>query len=187
MSRFRRVTDAVVLAWFADQPPSELFSTVVTVAEISYGLERLPRGRRRRSLEHSYRSIFIGMADHILAFDVEVALLYGPLVARKERAGVMMDPMGAQIACIAASCGAKLATRNARDFVDCGCSSSIRGAMQGRHSIDPFGIEAVSPLHDRGDQARHIERTPQSAHRHVQSMLIRIVWKVGSQLLARQH
>ena len=75
--------DPAVTAWFAAQPPIELYSTVVTVAEISYGLERLPRGRRRRSLEQSFHSLFVGMADHVLPFDVEAALLYGPLVAAR--------------------------------------------------------------------------------------------------------
>jgi toxin FitB len=112
--------DTAVTAWLATQRPTELFSTAVTVAEITYGLERLPRGRRRTSLEQSYHSLFVGMADHILPFDVEAALLYGPLVAGKERAGNAMDPMDAQIACIAASRGMALATRNERDFAGCG-------------------------------------------------------------------
>jgi predicted nucleic acid-binding protein len=113
-------SDSSVIAWFAEQPPNDLFSTVLTIAEISYGLERLPRGRRRRSLEEAYESIFIGMSDHILPFDVEAALLYGPLLARKERASMAMDPMDAQIACIAACRDATIATRNERDFADCG-------------------------------------------------------------------
>jgi predicted nucleic acid-binding protein len=67
-----------VIAWFDAQPPSNLFSAVVTIAEISYGLERLPRGRRRKSLEEAHESIFVGMMAHLLPFDVEAALLYGP-------------------------------------------------------------------------------------------------------------
>jgi toxin FitB len=59
------------------------------------------------------------MADHILPFDVEAALLYGPILARRERAGTATDPMDAQIACIAASRGMNLATRNeGDDFAD---------------------------------------------------------------------
>ena len=116
----RAQPDPAVIAWFADQPSAELFSTVITIAEISYGLERLPRRQRRKSLEQSYESIFMAMADHILPFDVEAALLYGPLVASKERTGSAMDAMDAQIACIAASRGAVIATRNERDFADCG-------------------------------------------------------------------
>ena len=116
----RAQPEPAVMGWLATQRAAELFSTVVTVAEISYGLERLPRGRRRRSLEQSYQSLFVGMADHILPFDVEAALLYGPLVAAKERVGIAMDPMDAQIACIAACRGAMIATRNERDFADCG-------------------------------------------------------------------
>jgi toxin FitB len=112
--------DAAVTAWVAAQRPTELFSTAVTVAEITYGLERLPRGRRRRSLEQSYRSLFVEMADHILPFDVEAALVYGRLVAAKERAGNAIDPMDAQIASIGASRDMALATRNERDFAGCG-------------------------------------------------------------------
>jgi toxin FitB len=93
---------------------------VITVAEISYELERLPRGRRRRSVEQSYQAPFIAMADQILPFDVEAALLYGPLVATKEKAGIAMDPVDAQIACIAACREAMIAIRNERDFADCG-------------------------------------------------------------------
>ena len=116
----RAQPEPAVMAWLAAQPATELFSTVITIAEISYGLEGLPRGRRRRSLEQSYQSLFVGMADHILPFDVEAALLYGPLVAAKERVGTAIDPMDAQIACIAACRGATIATRNERDFADCG-------------------------------------------------------------------
>jgi toxin FitB len=122
--------DSSVIAWFEAQPPSDLFSTVATIAEISYGLERLPRGRRRKSLEEAYESIFIGMADHILPFDVEAALLYGPLLAGRERAGTAMDPLDAQIVCIAACRGAAIATRNERDFADCG----VRLMNPWRHS-----------------------------------------------------
>jgi toxin FitB len=120
--------DAAVTAWLAAQRPTELFSTAVTIAEITYGLERLPRGRRRKSLEQSYHSLFVGMADHVLPFDVDAALLYGLLVAGKERAGSAMDPMDAQIACIAASRGMTLATRNERDFAGCGV-----------HIVNPWG------------------------------------------------
>jgi predicted nucleic acid-binding protein len=71
------------------------------------------------SLERSYQSIFVSTADHILAFDGEAALRYGSLVADRERIGVVMDPMDAQIACIAICHGAAIATRNERDFADC--------------------------------------------------------------------
>jgi toxin FitB len=116
----RAQPDPAVTAWLATQRPTELYSTAITVAEITYGLDRLPRGRRRTSLAQSYQSLFVGMADHILPFDVEAALLYGPLVVRRERVGTAMDPMDAQIACIAASRGMTLATRKERDFAGCG-------------------------------------------------------------------
>jgi toxin FitB len=116
----RAQPDPAVIAWLADQSPTDLFSTAVTVAEISDGLERLPRGRRRKSLEQAYQSVSVGMADDILPFDVDAALLYGPFMAMMEQAGTPIDPMDAEIACIAASRGATVATRNEGDFADCG-------------------------------------------------------------------
>ena len=141
----RERPNAAVVAWLADQDPSELFSTVVTVAEISYGLERLPAGRRRTSLERSYQSIFVSMADHILAFDVEAALRYGPLVADKERIGVVMDPMDAQIACIAICHGAAIATLTSGTSPIVRRLLSTRGGTGGKPgSLDPLGMKRAS-------------------------------------------
>ena len=42
---------AQVLRWLAEHPPSRLFTTTITQAEILYGLELLPAGKRRAALE----------------------------------------------------------------------------------------------------------------------------------------
>jgi predicted nucleic acid-binding protein len=46
----KRAPDRHVMAWLRAQPLAELATTAVTLAEIDYGLRRLPRGRRRDDL-----------------------------------------------------------------------------------------------------------------------------------------
>jgi toxin FitB len=105
-----------LLGWLAEQRGDDICSTVITLAEIGYGLERLPHGRRREALLLAYADVFTAFDDKILDFDRAAAFRYGSLVAAREREGHQIDPMDAQIACIALAHEATLATRNEKDF-----------------------------------------------------------------------
>src|SRR3954451_12026148 len=54
----RAPPSTAVLAWLDDLPGDELYTTAVTVAEIRYGIARLPEGRRRESLHQAANEIF---------------------------------------------------------------------------------------------------------------------------------
>ena len=108
--------DRAVTAWFADHGDENACTTVITLAEISYGRERLPEGRRRETLLLAYAEVFATFDDKILDFDRGAALHYGSLVAACERAGRELDTMDAQIACVALNRRLPLATRNEKDF-----------------------------------------------------------------------
>ena len=70
----RPVPIAVVLRWLAVQPSSSLFTTTITEAEILYGLELLPRGKRRLALQSAVDAMFEGdFSDRILPFDSDAA------------------------------------------------------------------------------------------------------------------
>lgn len=109
-------------AWLSGQDPGDLHSTVITLAEIAYGLERLPPGRRRETLLLAYAEVFAGFGDQVLDFGYDAAVRYGSVVAGREREGRPIDSMDAQIACIALAQGATLATRNEKDFERTGVS-----------------------------------------------------------------
>ena len=47
VSELMRPSPHVVLRWFAATLPEDLHVTAITMAEILYGIERLPQGRRR--------------------------------------------------------------------------------------------------------------------------------------------
>lgn len=106
--------------WVRSHASGELHTTSITLAEIRYGIERLPFGRRRESLKATADEVFGAFEDQILAFDATAAAHYPGVVTRREVAGLPIDGFDAQIASICHCHGAALATRNIRDFQDAG-------------------------------------------------------------------
>jgi toxin FitB len=111
----------IVLEWMANLPASDLFTTSVTEAEIRYGVTRLPEGQRKANLKSVINDIFtFDFSGRILPFDSAAALAFAHLTADRERMGRPISQFDAQIAAIARTCGAALATRNIDDFEACG-------------------------------------------------------------------
>lgn len=124
-----------VIRWMDLQPTEDLSLSAVTVAEVRFGLAILPDGQRRRDLEQRFdRFLARGFAHRILPFDREAARLYGDLMARRRRLGRPMSALDGQIAAIARTYDAALATRNRRDFEECDLEL-----------IDPFAVPSEDP------------------------------------------
>ncbi|HEX4496952.1 MAG TPA: type II toxin-antitoxin system VapC family toxin [Thermoanaerobaculia bacterium] len=110
-----------VVSWLNDQEASALFLTTITIGEIGYGLEILPQGKRRLQLEQGFARILgEAFAGRILAFDEEAARIYGALMGKRKQIGRPLSALDGQIAAIARATGSAVATRNIRDFVECG-------------------------------------------------------------------
>lgn len=116
----RAVPDAAVVAWVRGQVPADIHTTAITVAEIRYGLARLPEGRRRSALVSAADDVLDAFAARVLPFDTAAAHHYGDLVAEREAAGTPIAVLDAQIAAVCRSRGAVVATRNTSDFAGAG-------------------------------------------------------------------
>ena len=110
----------VVRDWIGRQVPDELCTTAVTVAEIRYGLERFPDGRRKASLVAAATEVFTALEQYIYPFDTNAAMAYAQIVARRDGLGLPIEGFDAQIAAICQTRGAALATRNGKDFEETG-------------------------------------------------------------------
>lgn len=110
-----------VLSWIGGQPVAALHTTTITQAEVLYGVALLPDGRRRNALGAAAHAVFDeDFAGRVLPFDGAAAHHFAELVAARRRAGKPIEAFDAQIAAIALTAGATLATRDTGDFADCG-------------------------------------------------------------------
>lgn len=109
-----------VVEWMNEQDAAELVLSTISVAEIQYGLEILPAGQRRARLETGFRKMAEVFSGRILSFDLEAAAHYGKVMGQRRAAGRPLGALDGQIAAIARSNGAQIATRNVRDFEGCG-------------------------------------------------------------------
>jgi predicted nucleic acid-binding protein len=122
----REDPDPSVVDW-ADAA-GRLHTTAITLAEVAYGIARLPDGRRKDRLAAVAAAVFAEFDDVVLAFDAPAARRYATIVSDRERAGRPITAADAQIAAICASREAALATRNTGDF-------------------DGTGIQVIDPWH----------------------------------------
>jgi toxin FitB len=116
----------LVATWVRDRDRHELRTTAITLAEVRYGIARLPDGRRKHVLLGAAAEIFSAFADQVLPVDSAAAEHYAVIASSRERAGRPIAGFDALIAAVCRAHGAALATRNVSDF-------------------DGTGIEVVNP------------------------------------------
>ena len=113
--------DPAVVAWLNGQVKANLFVTAVTEAELRYGVANMAAGRRRDELAREVDNTFaFDFAGRILPFDSDAAREYAAIRVHLESVGRPVEDLDIMIAAIARSYGAAVATRNVRDFADCG-------------------------------------------------------------------
>jgi predicted nucleic acid-binding protein len=104
-----------VVTWLEDNEPALAIPTVA-LAELRYGIARLPAGRRRSSLLRFWETTCDQFRGRICSFDQRAAKMYGDVAAAAERAGRRLNVQDGQIAAIALVHRMRVATRNVRDF-----------------------------------------------------------------------
>jgi predicted nucleic acid-binding protein len=106
-----------VTGFLAGRHLETLFLPSLVVAEIRYGLARLPDGQRRASLESLFERLLAeGFADRVLPLDASCAEHYATARAAREVAGRPISMADGLIGGMALAHGAVLATRNTADF-----------------------------------------------------------------------
>ena len=90
-------------------------------AEILYGIDELPEGRRRLALAAAAEAMFADdFAGRVLPFEEAAAVHYAEIVAARRHEGRPIEAFDAQIAATALVAAAGLATRDTGDFAGCG-------------------------------------------------------------------
>ncbi|WP_119274213.1 type II toxin-antitoxin system VapC family toxin [Taklimakanibacter deserti] len=110
-----------VMDWLASTDEEKLFLSVITLAELRLGIERMDTGRRRAALNHWLtEQLPARFGSRLLSIDPMTADLWGQVVGRAQTAGRPIGAMDAFIAATAVQHQLILVTRNTSDFTATG-------------------------------------------------------------------
>lgn len=117
----RAAPERGVERWMTGLPGASLFVSVISEAELRYGVALLPPGKRRSLLAAAIDGMLgVEFNGRILSYDSAAAVAFAEIAASRRHAGRPISQSDAQIAAIARSRGAVVATRNVPDFTGCG-------------------------------------------------------------------
>jgi predicted nucleic acid-binding protein len=106
-----------LISWLASVDEDRTFLSVITIAEIKFGIERLNAGQRRSNLESwlngDLAARFVG---RLLPVTTAVAEAWGKITASRAAVGRPIPIMDGFIAATATVFGLTLVTRNTADF-----------------------------------------------------------------------
>lgn len=107
---------SAVLEYLSGFRADEMFVSVVSIGEIWYGIELLPEGNRRRTLERWAYDFERRYEPRILPVDADVARTWGAIGAACRRNGRPLAPADGLIAATAIHHDMRIVTRNVKDF-----------------------------------------------------------------------
>jgi hypothetical protein len=106
-----------LIGWMESTDEDRVFISVISLAELRYGVERIAAGSRRRRLEEWLgHELPLRFEGRILPVDTTVAEVWGRTVSRSEAAGRPIGAMDAFLAATAETHQLTLVTRNISDF-----------------------------------------------------------------------
>lgn len=109
--------NAGVVRWLHEAEEDSLFLSVITLAELRFGVERLAPGARRNRLDGWIREeLSERFEGRILSVDEKVAEIWGNVLARSEAQGRRMNLMDCFLAATAKVYQLTLVTRDKKGF-----------------------------------------------------------------------
>lgn len=106
-----------LIRWMEEADEDRVFLSVISLAELRYGVERMAVGARRSRLEGWLRhELPLRFEGRILSVDNRIAEAWGRTVSRSEALGQPMAAMDAFLSATAETHRLTLVTRNVSDF-----------------------------------------------------------------------
>lgn len=109
--------NAGLIHWTESVDEDRVFLSVISLAELRHGIERMESGRRQRALEDWLSNNVVDRFEgRIISIDAAIANACGRIVSRSERLGRPIEAMDAFLAATAEVRELTLVTRNVSDF-----------------------------------------------------------------------
>ncbi len=101
-------------------PDEDLFLSVLTIGEIAKGIALLPAGKKKNSLTAWLTGLQKEFSQRILPVDIETAQIWGELIARAQKSGIIIPAFDGMLAASALRHGMHIMTRNTKHFAASG-------------------------------------------------------------------
>ncbi|MGI8991629.1 MAG: type II toxin-antitoxin system VapC family toxin [Bryobacteraceae bacterium] len=109
--------DPNVVSWLAEADEDRVFISVASLAEIRFGIDLMPGGRRQdRLILWLEEELPVRFEGRVLAIDRRIADTWGIVSARARKTGGTLGSMDAFFAATAETHALTLVTRNTGDF-----------------------------------------------------------------------
>jgi predicted nucleic acid-binding protein len=109
--------DSGLIAWLSENDEDRMFISSASLAELHFGVQRLPTGKRRDKLHRWLNEeLTERFAGRILAIDESVAQAWGILSAQQEAVGHPVGAIDGFLAATALVHDLTLVSRNTADF-----------------------------------------------------------------------
>jgi predicted nucleic acid-binding protein len=109
--------NAKVLKWIDTVDPDGVYLSVITIGEITKGIEKLPNSKRKQELSDWLENeLLVRFQENLIELDVNTLIRWGKLNAQMESRGETMPAIDSLIAASALECSLTLVTRNVSDF-----------------------------------------------------------------------
>ncbi|MEA3349261.1 MAG: type II toxin-antitoxin system VapC family toxin [Chloroflexota bacterium] len=110
-----------VVDWVDSLESEQVYLSVITIGEITKGIEKLPESECKRDLQNWLdHDLLPRFHDRILPLDTDVLIQWGSLLARLEAGGTPMPAIDSLIAATVLTHAMTLVTRNVSDFESSG-------------------------------------------------------------------
>jgi len=112
-----------VIRWLAEVDEDRVYLSVMTLAELRYGTERLASGARKSRLEGwLHEELLLRFEGRLLVIETAIADAWGRVMSRCSAVGKPIGVMDAFFAATAEVHALTLVTRNVSDFTASGIS-----------------------------------------------------------------
>lgn len=116
----RAIPAPEVVTWLDAQPRTSVWTTSISVLEISFGLQIMASERRRTDLLEAFDGLMESLDHRVAEFDTDAAQRTAALMATRHKKGRPGDLRDTMIAGIVLSRRATLATGSTMHFQDAG-------------------------------------------------------------------
>lgn len=118
LSELRKTVPSHVKSWFEQKKQNQFYISVVTVAELLDGIERLPTSKKKSDLEDwFYGDIQERFGERIIDIDQQVAKEWAFMNAALQKKGITIGVQDLYIAASAKVHGFALISLNVKDFL----------------------------------------------------------------------